>query len=488
MSIAQLPGAQRTDKLPDRPFQWRFLCLCLLFLLALILNVCLMRSAPPVDTSITFVPLTPFMLFWLCAFLPYLAAAIIILTTSPPAGRGRFAELGLIFVGAFVLRAMLLLLPPDLSHDSWRYVWDARVTLHGFSPYVYAPGNPQLESLRNFLFTNSRYRNVPTLYPPGAEAAYVLSYLIAPDNLFFLKGIFMVCELITCAALGLLLARRGLDPARVVIYAWCPLPIVEFAIQGHVDALTILCMVLALACAMSQRRSMRILTGFLIALATLTKIYPIVLLLVVLRRRDWALLATCFLTIALAYVPYLLLGHGQVLGFISNYASSSSPNGGIVARSFALVDEALKLSRKSTLVIQYGVDLLLMVAASLLVLWLRSRRSISPEAGALILVGMIFVISPSIFPWYSAALLPWVTLLVVPLWSRAGGLSGRGLALALAWYFPCITVIAYFYGSPPTWGTYYLLAYVVTVLGLASAAFVSWRRSRWARSTVATEN
>src|SRR5207253_170531 len=135
-----------------------------------------------------------------------------------------------------------------------------------------------------------------------------------------LKGIFVGFDLATCGVLALLLTRKGLDPRRVIIYAWCPLPIVEFALSGHIDAATITFTVLAVLCATSNRRGARALTGCLIGMATLTKIYPILLLVVVVRRREWTLkqpllLLTCFATIIVGYLPFYILGHGQVLGF-----------------------------------------------------------------------------------------------------------------------------------------------------------------------------
>ena len=142
-----------------------------------------------------------------------------------------------------------------------------------------------------------RFRTVPTIYPPGAQAVYLLSYLLAPSNLFVLKAIFIGFDMVTCVSLAFLLIKRGLDPRRVVIYAWCPLPIVEFAIQGHVDVITLPFLLLTVLSALSTRRGARVLTGFLIGIATLTKIYPIFLLVVVVRRRDWALVVTCLLTI-----------------------------------------------------------------------------------------------------------------------------------------------------------------------------------------------
>ncbi len=85
-----------------------------------------------------------------------------------------------------MLRAMLLPLPPNLSRDSWRYLWDARVTLHGFSPYVYAPVDKALWPLiDNVLFPNSRFRTAPTIYPPGAQGIFLLSYILCTGQLIF---------------------------------------------------------------------------------------------------------------------------------------------------------------------------------------------------------------------------------------------------------------------------------------------------------------
>src|SRR5436305_12793855 len=136
--------------------------------------------------------------------------------------------------------------------------------------------------------------------------------------------------MLTCGVLALLLVRKGLDPRRIVIYAWCPLPIVEFALQGHVDVITLTFTVLSVLSATSTKRGSRVLTGFFIGMATLTKIYPILLLVAIMRRRDWALLATCLATITLGYVPYLILGHGQVLGYFFSYSAEQGGNAGVV--------------------------------------------------------------------------------------------------------------------------------------------------------------
>lgn len=446
------------------PLPWlRPLLLCILFLCAIGTTIVLMLHYTPADTY----PAS-FVQFWLLDFVPYLAACAVIWRMRAPQGRWRWIELAIILLGAVTLRALVLPLPPNLSHDSWRYLWDARITLHGYSPYVYAPGDPRLSFLRDFIYDNSRFRNVPTIYPPGAQAVYLLSYLLAPSNLFFFKGILVLCELVTSAMLAQLLIRKGLDPARSLLYAWCPLPIIEFALQGHLDALTVMLIVLIFFCTTGEKRSVRILTGFLIAFATLTKVYPILLLVVVMRRRDFALLITCFSIIILAYIPYLILGHGQVFGFFSTYASEHTPNAGVMPQIIEWLGTHLGWSNKLTLIIEYGTDLLLVGAASLLVLRLRWREQISMEAAALIVFGIIFAVSSHIFPWYTPALLPSLALLLGPIWTRHKGLREPAFAAFVLWYFTCITLISYLFTR--NWSLYYLVVYDVTLVGLGVAA------------------
>ena len=442
----------------------RSLILGILFLLAFAATLALAITAPPPDTSVTL-----FIWVWIISFLPYLAACMVVLKTKAGTGRWQWLELGIMLVGALVLRAMLLRILPDLSHDSWRYLWDARVTLHGYSPYVYAPGNPLFLHLRDFIYDNSRFRSVPTLYPPGAQAIYLISYLLAPSNLFFLKAMFVVFDLVTCVALAFFLKYRGLDPARAIIYAWSPLPIVEFAIQGHVDAVTLTFTLLAVLCSFNNRQSARILTGFLIAMATLTKIYPILLLLVVVRRRgDWALIATCFVTIVASYIPYIILGHGQVFGFFSTYANEHTPNEGITKLVFGWLGPHIGLSATLTLVLEYIIDLFVVCSASLLILLLRLRERISKEVAILVLIGVVFAVSSHIFSWYTTVLLLWVAMLVEPLWTHTGGLNSKGLAVAMVWYFASISIISYFFVLD--WHIYYLLVYDVVLIGLGIAA------------------
>lgn len=498
MNRLELPQATNiTDKPVTASHPWRhILALCLLCLLSIITSILLAGAAPKSDNQIT-----PFLYAWIVSFLPYFAACAFVLATKPLTGRWRRIELSIILLGAFLLRAMLLPLPPGLSHDSWRYLWDARVTLHGFSPYVFAPGDKTLAPLQNtILYTNSRFRNVPTIYPPGAQAVYLLSYLLAPANLYFLKGIFLVFDMVTCVALVVLLGRKGLDQRRVLLYAWCPLPIIEFAIQGHVDVITLTFTILAVLSAANRSVRGYMLTGFLIGVATLTKIYPILLLAVLLPGGDdrhvpfmhrvkyhyLPLLVTCFATIILGYLPYLILGHGQAFGFFATYANEQGQNAGVTQLLVQWLGHQLHLPLSQTITLEHVAGLLLISIVSCIVFVQRWRNRISIEAATLLLFGVILSISSHVFPWYTTTLLLWVPVLLLnpsppllPLHyvERDGVRPGRMLAVIATWYFTTAVLLSYFPtpgpGNPSLdWNIYYALVYKPVVVALGIAAII----------------
>ncbi len=452
------------------------LTLLAFLIISFALYVLLSVVAPVLDGHIGL-----FMLVWGACFLVYFGTCIWVMMTNPLAGRRHWLELGIIFVGAVIFRVMLLHLPLGLSRDAWRYIWDAKLIVHGFSPYEYAPFDKALISLRDIVFSNCPYRELPTKYPPGAELFYVLGYLLTPTNLIGLKSLFILCDLVTCAAIALLLAYKGRDPRYAIIYAWCPLPIVEFAIQGHVDAITITCTVLAVLFAVSSRRWVRLLTGVFIGLAALTKLYPIILLLLLVRRRDWGLLAACAVTIVLGYLPFFLLGHGQILDGSPLLAVSSQRDShiGVIQNELFTWGDYLHISSTIMKVIVQVVDVVLVSTTLLVVLVQRIRGRMSVEAAVLILTGMVLTVYAHIFPWYATALLPWIAMLAVPIWTKKG-FSARGLAITMVWYFTCTAILSYVPGlkqfaTHDNWFIYYDVTFGVVLAGFVVAAVMSLR-------------
>lgn len=426
-----------------------------------------------------------FMTVWGVCFCLYFVASIWVMMTRPLKGRWLWVELGLILGSAMLFRLMLINLPLELSPDAWRYLWDAQVTLHGYSPYTYAPVDKVLIPLRDIVFANAIYRRFPTEYPPGAQIFFILGYLLNPANPVGLKGLNVLFESVTCGALAALLARKGLDPRRVIIYAWCPLPIVEFAVAGHIDAFAISFMVLAVLCATSSRQSLRLLAGICIGLAALVRLYPILLLVALVRRRDWGLVVACFTTIALGYLPFILPGQGDIRSVLFSFTGQQDLHPGVLdlAPFYIASESGIKVQFTSILSVTHLLKMAVAGITVLLVCVQRLRRRMSGEAAILLLLAVVLMVYAHVFPWYVTALLPWIAILATPVWTREEGISPKGLALVMVWYFTCTVVLSYFpglrqYSTALNWLIYYGVGFGVMVVGLAVAAVIGFNRHR----------
>ena len=218
---------------------------------------------------------------------------------------------------AVAMRAITFAAPPLLSTDIYRYVWDGRVQLAGINPYRYLPDAPQLAFLRDdAVFPHiNRADYAPTIYPPAAEALFALAAAIAPGRLRHEgdddRRSMCWRSSRCCGCCG----WPDGDPAEVLIYAWLPLPVWEFAGNGHIDAAASGLLALALLLAAYGRKAR---TGVVLAAAALTKFLPAVVLPAFWRPRDWRLLAAFVLSVGAFYAPYIGIGW-RVLGFLGGY-------------------------------------------------------------------------------------------------------------------------------------------------------------------------
>jgi alpha-1,6-mannosyltransferase len=218
---------------------------------------------------------------------------------------------------ALAIRAPVMLAPPYLSNDVYRYVWDGRVEAADFNPYRYKPADWQLEALRDQdIYPQIGSKYVSTIYPPAAEAIFLVVTRVS-GSVTAMKAAMVIFEMMTFALLTRLLALEGLPTPRVLVYAWHPLPIWEFAGSGHVDAALIAC---SLSMLWAVRKRRQGLAGFFLAGATLTKFYPAVLMPVSYRRWDWKMPAVFLLATIAAYLPFASAGW-QIFGFLPGYAA-----------------------------------------------------------------------------------------------------------------------------------------------------------------------
>ena len=230
--------------------------------------------------------------------------------------RGSRPIIVLIVAVAAAMRLMALFAPPYLSSDIYRYVWDGRVLAAGINPYRYIPTDPQLEHLRDPAIWPeiNRSNSAPTIYPPAAQAIFFAATRFG-ETLTVMKAAMLALE---TAAIGLMLhtlVASGQPGARILIYAWHPLPVWEFAGSGHIDAAVVFFVTLAL---WLRQHLPGWTSGLALAGAVLTKLYPLVLFPAFWRRWEWRMPFAFALAIGLAYLPFLDVGSG-VIGFLPGH-------------------------------------------------------------------------------------------------------------------------------------------------------------------------
>ena len=338
------------------------------------------------------------------AGLVYFAA--VWLVRSGPVTRRTTAVVILLAAG---MRVLPLASPPFLSSDLFRYVWDGRVQAHGINPYLYLPAAPQLEFLRDeeIYGSTNRSEEAPTIYPPMAQVIFAAIGQVW-SSITMVKIVMAGFEAITIASLLVLLRRAGLPMAQALIYAWNPLPLWEYAGNGHIDAASIAFIALAMVVATSRWRGW---AGAVLGLAILCKLLPAALFSAFWRRWDWRTLLGVVIVIVVLYGLYTIGAGWHVLGYLPGYASEeglSSGSGFFLLRWLALLGPlpawATKLYLAAAAVLLLGLAGYYMLGRTLPE-QPGSRTLAIGRAGAVLSTATTLVLSPH-YPWY----LGWLAL------------------------------------------------------------------------------
>ncbi len=387
----------------------------------------------------------------------------------------------LMFAAAF--RARLVTEPPFLSSDVYRYIWDGRVQASGINPYRYIPAEEELAPLRDdLIYANINRKDFAhTIYPPVAQAIFLASYLVRPSSVTTFKVTMSLFDALAALAIMLALARARMDPALVIFFAWHPLVIWEGAHSGHIESASMAFLALALLCWTYEKRA---LTGVALALATLVKLYPIMLLPVFaaaklpqgpasqgpasqepgaggqLRRgrgpgagglgagdekkatgkkidlinllapgpRPLLHLAAAFiLTIIIAYLPYLSVG-AKVIGYLPGYLKEEGyMHAGnryfllSLVRWFVPLPTAAYSVFSALALLGFGVWQLL-----------KPKRNVTDVArGAAQLIGLFMILSSPRYSWYVAWIIPFLCFAPRAAWLY---LTGASVLLYLLWF------------------------------------------------------
>ena len=339
------------------------------------------------------------------------------------------------------LLSRLILIPsqPVLEDDYYRYLWDGAVTAHGYNPYVYSPLDAmdytnsnvpeelhQLAKDSGEIIKNINHPHIRTIYPILSQAVFAAAYFIDDWQYWSWKVLLLLFDLLLLLVLIKILKHLKLPTIFVAFYWLNPIVIHEIFNGAHMDMLVLLPVMLALYFHLKNKLWYSLIA---LAIAAGFKLWPVVLLPLLLRNTLPAWKQTAKYTLAFAlmilllFIPVLLSNLNESLGFIK-YAGSWINNAAFYSIFKWLFQNVIYLFEFNisciSCITRWGIVILYI----LLVAFILKRKPSDHTQffnKALLIVAVLYLVSPTQFPWYYSwmvpllAIRPMVSLLLYPL-------------------------------------------------------------------------
>lgn len=196
------------------------------------------------------------------------------------------------FYGGLLLRVILIFSIPNLSQDFYRFIWDGRMLLHNYNPYLYLPSTiindagfhmPEAQQLYNGMGSLSagHYSN----YPPVNQFCFAIAALFAGKSIFVSVIVFKL--LIIGADLGTfyfgrkLLKQHNLPENNIFLYFLNPLVIIELTGNLHFEGVMVFFLIWSLYLLQTGRLKW---AALVFALSVSVKLVPLMLLPLLFRK------------------------------------------------------------------------------------------------------------------------------------------------------------------------------------------------------------
>jgi hypothetical protein len=332
--------------------------------------------------------------------------------------------LGLIIVVGLVSRIILIPSQPVLEDDYYRYLWDGAVTAHGYNPYVYSPEAAkdftngdcpeELHKLANEsgkIVKNINHPHIRTIYPILSQIVFAAAYFISPWEFWAWKVLLLLFDIALLLVLFKTLKELKLPMLFVVFYWLNPIVIHEFYNAAHMDLLALLFVSLSLYLSIKSKTWFALIT---LAFAVGFKLWPVVLLPLLLRNfwQDKKLLLKFIGAFAglvfVLFIPVLLSRLDDTLGFIK-YAGNWINNAAIYTIFQWFTQETISFLHINvsclSCINRWGIFIIYLVIGAI-ILRKTHQNKLQFFYKGLLLIAVLYLISPTQFPWYYTWLVP----------------------------------------------------------------------------------
>jgi len=316
-----------------------------------------------------------------------------------------------VLVLAFLFRLTLVWLPPSLSDDAYRYVWDGLVQVEGISPYRYRPDDPRMRFLQEEpVYGKLNSTGYYTVYPPLSQGVFAVGGLFYGRGWLWTYYVIKVVLVLFEAGAVLILARL-VEARMLMLYAWNPLVLLETAGQAHTESILLFFLVLTVYLVRQDRGGW---ASVALACAGWVKLYPFVLFPFLWRRFRWKAGWPALLVIAVLAAPYAApYVIPNVRSSLDLYARLFEFNAGL----YYSIKQVFFLATGDDWSKQIGPAMRMLFLMGLPVLYVLDARYRWPiERVFIVTLGFFMVTATTVHPWYLLSLLLLALLLRTPAW------------------------------------------------------------------------
>jgi len=293
----------------------------------------------------------------------------------------------LIFFIAILCRLFFFEFPA--SYDVNRYIWEGYLFNQDINPYLHAPDDPALKSFVNSIWHDINHKDKTACYPPMMIYFFSLLVTISKSPLFF-KSVIMLFDIAVIPILALLFRSRKIDFKYLMIYALNPLVFVFISGEGHLDAIQIFFICLALYFLNIKKDGW---SFFALGCAVMSKYYGLILFPFFVNSRNWKKSFIMFIPF-ITFIPFLHSG-ASILSSLMAFGTNMHYNDSLAV--------LLRLFFGPNAVLVSIV--ILFICLSIIFLLVHDTLKSSYLA-----IACLLLLIPTLHPWYIALVTPFLVI------------------------------------------------------------------------------
>jgi hypothetical protein len=343
----------------------------------------------------------------------------------------------LLTVLAIGLRLLFLLSTPNLSQDFYRFIWDGRMVLAGYNPYLFTPESFILKDIFPINQALELYNGMGVLngshftnYPPLNQLSFIIAGLISGKSI--LGSIVVMRIIIISADIGILyFGKKLLEKLNIPIYHifWYllnPFIIIELTGNLHFEGVMIFFLVWTIYLLHLNKWK---LAAIALACSISVKLIPLIFLPLLFKKLQWKnsilfyiiVLAVTFLT----FIPFINIV------FLTNYYETV----GLWFQRFEFNASLYYIARaigytfrgyNEIAIIGKFIPVVLILFVLVMTFIRKNKTTIDLVSSMLFVISFYYFTATTVHPWYIASLviLSVFTNYKFPLvWSFVGVLS-----------------------------------------------------------------